>query len=185
MAEEAGAKKATKFNVYSANPYGMSFRWKQLLDAVRLLFEQTLAPGFEGVVVQNTMGRPYVSSKELLVYMVPSQSRALVSTHFKVAPGVDGTTVYDKKSRVSASEVYVGKSDPGDVANMVFHEALHNKLQRSDTELHGKGGIADAPLQRKLTPRDISLMKEGMARSVAQWLGGWDWAIDPRRDLDL
>jgi hypothetical protein len=174
-----------KYTIFLANPYGMSYWWESLIKAVHVLFDPAVKTlQFDGVAVLNTMGRPFVASSELLIYVLPTRAHSVVSGHFKLTPGASGATGWESRSGVTGSEVYVnGSSNTSHIANLIFHEALHNKLHLSDKQLHGTGGLAADPIHPPQTQGNIALMRTGMSRLVPQWLGGWDAASDPLREL--
>jgi hypothetical protein len=103
-----------------------------------------------------------------------------VAPYFNVDRGVSGTTAW-KKADGSGSEVYVKGVTATRIADLIFHEALHNKLQLRDAVLHKKPGTALAkdPVGQSLEPGDINLMKRAMTAPTAQWQGGWKYATDP------
>ncbi|MHC4270506.1 MAG: hypothetical protein ACYSTS_18895, partial [Planctomycetota bacterium] len=87
-----------------------------------------------------------IKDHELLIYICKDQMDSVVSTFFSnPRPGPGGSTAWN--NTVTGSEVYVSgcRSDANFVANMAFHEALHNKGHWNDRRLHGSfggGGLA-------------------------------------------
>ena len=80
----------------------------------------------------------------------------------------------------NASEVYVSSSKSG-LAELTFHELMHNKLHLDDANLHKKDGLAvkEVPLGGVPSPNNISDMKAALKNSHKQWTGGWMAALDP------
>jgi hypothetical protein len=80
------------------------------------------------------------------------------------------------------SEIYMEPMDgaanlPAVVANLIFHELMHNKLDSSapqtvaDIHTGGGGGLAAAVVSRSsvLTPTNITLMAKGLSKKVIQY----------------
>lgn len=128
---------------------------------------------------------------ELLIYLLPSGTTLV--TRGKLEQGRppashDGFTNFLIQSRTSsgttaASEVFPNfpTTDAGLklVANLMFHEAMHNKLGYNDALLHNRGGLASGPPQAApitdttpLTPGNISLLASHLDDSRPQWIAG-------------
>ena len=59
----------------------------------------------------------------------------------------------------------------GAVDHLAFHEALHNRTGLNNTDLHGQnggGGLATSPPGHTLTDKNKDMMRQGLAKSVAQ-----------------
>ena len=121
-----------------------------------------------------------IKDHEMLVYFVSSSGSSIL----KFMPGNsqgggsdNGLTIFGS---LSASEIYVSSSRSG-LAELTFHELMHNKLQLSDANLHGKDGLAvkTVPLNGQPSPNNIKEMKAALKNGNKQWTGGWTAAIDP------
>ncbi len=120
-----------------------------------------------------------IQDHELLVYFVGSSSGSIL----KVMPGSggggsgNGLTVFGS---LSASEIYVNSSKSG-LAEMTFHELMHNKLQLNDGNLHKKDGLAvkEVPLGGQPSPNNIKDMNAALKNKNKQWTGGWIAFSDP------
>ena len=131
-------------------------------------------------VVSWVKSAPTIQDNELLVYFVGSRS----STILKYMPGNkgggtdNGYTVLG--GSITGSEVYVSNSKNG-LAQIAFHELMHNKLQMNDGALHQKDGLARIPIPPSGTPSDANIkdMKAALKNTAKQWTGGWLAASDP------
>ena len=77
------------------------------------------------------------------------------------------------------SEVYVRQKSPSDIALIVAHEAVHNKLRLDNARLHAgkqRGSLAAEETGPKLTPADRDLLRRAIKAHSEQWLGGWEAA---------
>jgi hypothetical protein len=76
------------------------------------------------------------------------------------------------------SELRVGagtKANPRALANLTFHEFLHNKLKIGDT-MHSRGGLAGASVDEntQLTTQNAKDMGQALSKQRVQWMGGYD-----------
>jgi hypothetical protein len=174
---------ANPYRIYLGNPTGMHYWWSDLVIAVRDLFlpviEQTK---YDAVSVHSTMTAPVLRPTDLLVYVVQSASMSLVAPAFGATSGSGGTTAWDSK-HVTGSEVYTYNNEPTEVAFLIFHEALHNKLKWSDKALHALGGLGGSPVNPPQLKSDVRHMRQGLSSVHPQWLGGWRSLNDPLRGL--
>ena len=171
------------YRIYLGNPVGMQYWWNDLVIAVRDLFLPVIAhTQWDAVSVHSTMSSPALRPTDLLVYVLPNSGASVVATAFGSPSGGGGTTAWST-AKGTGSEVYTYNATPADVANLIFHEALHNKLHYSDTQLHAQGGLAASPVSPPQRRSDIALMRHGLPLTRAQWLGGWAAINDPLRGL--
>ena len=142
-------------------------------------FGKITADGDTALATWITSSPATIQDHELLVYYVSGSGSSIL----KFMPGNkdggsgNGMTVIGSSS---ASEVYVSSSKSG-LAEMTFHEMMHNKLQLDDAKLHQKDGLAvkEVPLGGVPSPANISDMKAALKNSKKQWTGGWMAAADP------
>jgi hypothetical protein len=83
------------------------------------------------------------------------------------------------------SEVYLTYSDPTTLANVTFHECMHNKLQL-DNRMHNSDGLRKGDPQGGLGPGDTisatNIRRHGAGYfSFEPAIRGWIWNIDQRR----
>jgi hypothetical protein len=121
-----------------------------------------------------------IQENELLCYFVSSSGSSIL----KFMPGNTGGGT-DNGFTVLAptqagSEVYVSGSKSG-LAEITFHELMHNKLNLKDPELHKKDGLAKIPIPLGGQPsaQNIKDMNAALKNKQVQWTGGWSAAKDP------
>jgi hypothetical protein len=124
-----------------------------------------------------------IGGHELLVYFVRDSMDSIIAAMPGGGRGTgDGFTAWS--SSVTGSEVYVSSSR-GYLAEMAFHELMHNKLHLGDAALHAKNGLAHVPVTAGTTPSssNVTDMKNALSTSQPQWTGGWSAYNDPLRGL--
>ncbi len=142
-------------------------------------FGKITADGDTALATWITTAPAAIQDHELLIYYVSSSSSSIL----KFMPGNtnsgsgNGMTVIGSSS---ASEVYVSSSKSG-LAELTFHELMHNKLKLDDAKLHKKDGLAvkEVPLGGVPSTANTSEMKAALKNSNKQWTGGWMAALDP------
>ena len=134
---------------------------------------------FVNAVFSWTMG--VVADHDLVVYFLASPKRSIIQGRYNqnVQHGSGGTYL---TSAGMISEIYLSEME-GDrnytrlVANIAFHEMLHNKLdapqKKSVTDIHslGGGGLAAAKVNAGARPtkREIELMAQALDKKVPQY----------------
>ncbi len=122
--------------------------------------------------------------KELVVYFLETRESSIIKrlTH-QTAGTAAGATIPVATGMIS--EVYIANISvvPGAIANLAFHELMHNKLDAQtnprdrvvrDIHTQGGGGLATGdPINERtpLTPRNIELMRRGFDREIPQYIG--------------
>jgi len=82
-----------------------------------------------------------------------------------------------------ASEVYVRTNDAKVLSNLAFHEAMHNKLQLDNKQLHNGDGLRGTLFKsnadiggdvsgKALSQKNIDDMATALSKSVPQWTRG-------------
>ena len=126
-----------------------------------------------------------IQDNELLVYFVESSLDSVVRA-LPGGPGGsgggDGFTAW--ANNLTASEVYVNRSR-GYLAEIAFHELMHNKLHLGDAALHARNGMARVPVTAGTSPSDqnVTQMRAKLGTNRRQWTGGWAAANDPLAGL--
>ncbi len=115
-----------------------------------------------------------VAATELLIYLMPFG--ATVATNGKLemgSPPPDHDGLTHPMAGGVASEVYLHFVDPVIIANLMFHEAMHNKLAMGNN-MHAKGGMAGSPVSPAtvLTPGNILDMAKALDTNRPQWTSG-------------
>lgn len=139
---------------------------------------------FSGITVVT--GSTSVGPKDLLCYIVSSVSSSAISSWAAVTGGdnVTGNTLCDADGKISASEVYLdiatkNADNLGNMlANIIFHEFMHNKECADPDTVHdsGGGGLAAAGGIKDymdINPDNVTFMKTRIARDIKQWTDGF------------
>ncbi len=176
------------YHIYLANITRMEYDWQALVDAVDALFVPVIQqnPHFNGVIVRSVMEESAVAGirdNELLCYVVPTALDSVVTPYFRGTMGGDSDGAYGSRSGVTGCEVYVGRHRPAGLAELIYHEFLHNKRDWSDQQLHPHGSLAASPVNPPQNTHDVQLMAQVLHRRRPQWLGGWSFINDPARGL--
>ena len=112
---------------------------------------------------------------EILVYLVPAHRDSVVrKAGCSDKLGKDGTTFSGPMGMIS--EVYYKNFyKPRHVADMAFHEFMHNKLKMSDGQLHKLPGVSlgkdlhnTGYFPTKISAYDIQLMGPSLLMPVPQ-----------------
>lgn len=144
-------------------------------------FGKIVDTGDSAVVTWTSSAPTSIQDHELLAYFVGSSSGSIL----KVMPGNtsgagsgNGLTVFG--GSLTGSEVYVSSSRSG-LAELTFHELMHNKLHLDDANLHKKDGLAvkTVPLGGQPSANNIKDMKAALKNTNKQWTGGWVAFSDP------
>jgi hypothetical protein len=162
---------------------------KLLLEVLRILqgyFDRVVkahdrlriqgATQYGNAIVNGLASFPTVAPHELLIYLLPMG--ATVATHGKLEAGTpppnhDGRT-NPNLSGGTASEVYLHDWTPAVIANLVFHEAMHNKLRLDNSGLHSRGDMAASSVgpETILSARNTNDMAAALDRHSPQWVDG-------------
>ncbi|HLM01173.1 MAG TPA: hypothetical protein VK400_08945 [Pyrinomonadaceae bacterium] len=124
-----------------------------------------------------------IGGHELLIYFVADATDSiLVSMPGGRLGAGDGFTMWS--NNVTGSEIYVSSSRQY-LAEMAFHELMHNKLHLGDAALHARDGLAHIPVTAGTAPSatNVTEMRAALATSQPQWTGGWAAYSDPMRGL--
>ncbi|MHC5542827.1 hypothetical protein ACYOEI_31770 [Singulisphaera rosea] len=166
-----------QYNIWLGNPAGMNYNWQLLCDEVFALFKPVIAKThFTGPYVRSTMAKPAMQVHDLLIYVVASQERGVLAARFGYSQMPDdqyGQTSWE--GMLTGSEVYTRGMSPKFIANLVFHEALHNKTHQGNS-LHSHDGLAGSPIGEytELSSGNISLMAKSLKKHHPQWVDGFD-----------
>lgn len=122
-----------------------------------------------------------IEEHELLVYFLPSASKSIVARMGGSDLGLGGSTFPTPRGVVC--EVYLdtsqGDGDYGGlIANLAFHELLHNKLDAylsnpvvRDVHAQGGGGLALSPVKSgtRPSPQNLQLLANNLGKKHAQF----------------
>lgn len=171
------------YNVYLGDVNsGLSTEQKNAVQTTLLgWFGRIVPEGTTAVVTWTSSVPASIGDTELLVYFVRSSIDSVV----RVLPGGtgasgsgDGFTAW--AGELTASEVYVNSSR-GYLAEMAFHELLHNKLHLNDAALHSRNGLARIPVTAGTSPstENVTQMRGALSNRQRQWTGAWAAVNDP------
>jgi hypothetical protein len=115
---------------------------------------------------------------DLLIYLLPTASKSLITAVYKVKVGSEWAGATYSGGRFGTISViyldHAANQTGSNAADMAFHEMMHNKLRMGD-ELHSKSnGLGKGALGNQsyfgnyLTADDINLMAPAMADNVPQ-----------------
>lgn len=144
-------------------------------------FSQIVPSGTTAVVSWTSSAPASIQNSELLVYFVRSSMESVVRG-LPGGPGSsgsgDGLTAW--AGSLTASEVYVSSSRSY-LAEMAFHELMHNKLHLGDAALHARNGLARVPVIAGTRPsaQNKSQMRAALNNSQSQWTSAWSAVNDP------
>lgn len=87
-----------------------------------------------------------------------------------------GATWHSAQGMISEIYIHRNRTTPERLANLAFHELMHNKLDAGPRprvrDIHERGGaglaLVDAAAQR-ITPRNIELMRAALGTAVRQY----------------
>lgn len=171
------------YNIYlgEIGKHGLTDTEKSgLKSTLETWFGKIVDSGDTAQAIWTTSVPNAIQDHEMLVYFVRSSGTDSI---LRMMPGNtgggngNGLTVFGNSS---ASEIYVSKSKNG-LAELTFHELMHNKLQMNDANLHKKDGLAVAtvPLGGQPSTSNIGDMKAALKNKNKQWTGGWTAFNDP------
>ena len=86
----------------------------------------------------------------------------------------EGGLTYNN-GKVTGSDVVANPDDDTTmIANLTFHELMHNKLNMDDS-MHRLGGLASSPVDEStpLTKDNIEAMAKVLTKDRKQWVGGF------------
>ncbi len=160
-----------------------------LNDEAKSAVQSTLLGWFGRIVPSGTTAMvswvsaapPSIQATELLVYFVRGSLESVVRG-LPGGPGTsgsgDGLTAWS--GSLTASEVYVSSSRSY-LAEMAFHELMHNKLHLGDAALHSRNGLAHIPVTAGTSPstQNVTQMRGALSNSQPQWTGAWAAINDP------
>jgi len=117
---------------------------------------------------------PLVGDEELLIYFVTDYRDSVL---MESVPPDMGAMTYSTSE--TGSEVYIRDAAGVDqiypvLANLAFHEALHNKTHLDDGGLHPTGGLAGpwVTASTRMTPAVLDLLTRSLPAKHRQFTGG-------------
>jgi len=194
------------YNVYIIDPFN-----KVPITAVA----STLRDWFDPIAQKAGYARAYVCSAQYVVHAAPHELLIYVCPHgtsvVQKMPGVDkskmphpltsqhlGYTGIRGAGGVNGSEIWAKFSDADAFASLIFHEAMHNKLQ-ADNTMHSRfknPNVSGANITWGTPPsaEESAAMAAALGNPVRQWTDGQQilrsaagrlWGQDPMWDADI
>jgi hypothetical protein len=129
-------------------------------------------------------GMPFVANTDMIVYYLDFGHTLATQKFGEVTSGAAGLPFLDSSGQTilppvtTMSEVYMTNFDPTVLANVTFHELMHNKLQLGDS-MHSMDGLRKGAPQGGLGPTDtissgnIADMAPVISAPVPQFVAGF------------
>ena len=130
---------------------------------------------------------PQPNDNDLIAYY--STSGWHVVSQMAGAPEVkstEGGLTYNN-GKVTGSDVVANPDDDTSmIANLTFHELMHNKLNMDDS-MHKLGGLARSPVDEStpLTNANIEAMAKVLTKDRKQWVGGFALLKDRAKPVSI
>ena len=144
----------------------------------------------EGAFVDYITATPQPAANELLIYFMPYgwsvANQMPNSTSVNPLGGHDGLTKFSNtKDGQAVSEVYAKTTITRVLANLAFHEAMHNKL-RLGNEMHQQKGAASKEIDDGTRPTEDNKkrMQAALKTDRKQWTGGVGIMLNKKRQQD-
>jgi len=144
---------------------------RQHLDAVKKAMPKDVVTN-----VDWSFRAEHVATHDVVIYFVLDRDHSVIRSELKKEPPPEaqaGATALDQ-AKGNLSEVYVDGTMPARrVANVAFHEFMHNKLKKDDRELHKLDGLADYPTTENANPSkdNIVRLSKALFRPRRQYTG--------------
>ena len=143
--------------------------------------------GFDGSDYHWEGAASRVQDTDLVCYVLADQSRSIAARHSDGSFGGGGATVWSLRAHAMISEVYMTAVDgdasrPRLLANLIFHELMHNKLDShpsrsvlSDVHAIRNGRLSQVPVNSSMRPSDadIAAMRRGIPLAITQYTGSF------------
>jgi len=169
------------YNVYlvdTMNRIGSNERREAVKAALQPYFDAIAkqAKVYGGALVSFVTANPQPKDHELIVYFCSTNwhvvSQLPGASSADIEPG-GGLTLWSHSvtgSDVAADE----KMEPRTLANLAFHEMMHNKLHLGPS-LHKQGGLASDTVDSSMRASgdNIKAMADALKTKRPQWTGGF------------
>ncbi|WP_238273038.1 hypothetical protein [Methylobacterium cerastii] len=139
----------------------------------------------EGCSVQFVTTNPQAKKHELIMYYMKRTPHIVENIkHDNLPPTHETSTGFTKwNSKEHGSDMEASSAmDSRDIANITFHEFMHQKLHLSD-KLHTKDGLA-GDVNSSLSEDNIKLMAAKLMANHPQWTGGFA-ILEARKNGDV
>jgi hypothetical protein len=159
------------------NQIGDDKRRAEVKAALQAHFNRVAAKAklSEKISIMFVTDNPQPEDNELVAYYTSSGWH--VVSQMPGAPEVkatEGGLTYFNHTVTGSDVVANHDDDTKMIANLTFHELMHNKLQMGD-EMHRMGGLARSPVDdtTPLTAANVDAMARALLKDRKQWLDGF------------
>ena len=143
--------------------------------------------GFEGSDYHWEGAASNVRDTDLVCYVLANQGRSIAARHSDGTLGDGGSTVWSTRAHAMITEVYMTAVE-GDasrsrlLANLIFHEFMHNKLDSHPSrsvlpDVHAirDGRLSHVPVNSSMRPSDadVAAMRRGIPVAIPQYTGSF------------
>jgi hypothetical protein len=168
------------YNVYLVditNRIGDDTRRNEVKAVLQSYFDKvaTKAKVTEKINVQFVTVNPQPADTDLIAYYSTSGWHVVSMMPGAPAPSTgEGGLTYFNGSETGSDVVANPDDDTKMLANLTFHELMHNKQNTGD-EMHHQGGLAKSPVDdaTPLTKNNIDKMAGVLKKARPQWIGGF------------
>lgn len=164
------------FLVDITNRIGDDTRRTSVKAVLQKYFDKVVAKAkSDKVSVMFVNDNPQPNDNDLIAYY--STSGWHVVSQMPGAPEVkstEGGLTYNNGTVTGSDVVANPDDDTTMIANLTFHELMHNKLNMGDS-MHRMGGLAKSPVDEStpLTDVNIAAMAKVLTQDRKQWVGGF------------
>ena len=170
------------YNLYVIDPFDLARPLPALTTKLAEWFDAIVRQaGYSRVYVCNPQYEVRPAPHELLIYVCPfgtSVVQKMPGAQKDSWPSLTGSTHHGVTEirAVTGSEVWVKTSDIEVLAALIFHEAMHNKLQLGQalhTQFNPRSlSSASITLPASPTAPEVSAMAAALKKPVQQWADG-------------
>jgi len=164
------------FLVDITNRIGNDARRTEVKALLQSYFDKVVAKAkSDKVTVMFVSDNPQPNDNDLIAYY--STTGWHVVSQMPGAPEVkdtEGGLTYNNGTVTGSDVVANPDDDTSMIANLTFHELMHNKLNMGDS-MHRLGGLAKSPVDEStpLTNANIEAMAKVLTTDRKQWVGGF------------
>ena len=164
------------FLVDITNRIGNDARRTEVKALLQSYFDKVVAKAkSDKVTVMFVSENPQPNDNDLIAYY--STTGWHVVSQMPGAPEVkdtEGGLTYNNGTVTGSDVVANPDDDTSMIANLTFHELMHNKLNMGDS-MHRLGGLAKSPVDEStpLTNANIEAMAKVLTTDRKQWVGGF------------
>ena len=129
----------------------------------------------DGARVSFVTVNPHPKDNELIAYYSTSGWHVVTEMPGAKIPADAEGGLTHWNGKITGSDVVAdADTETRTIANLTFHELMHNKLRMGD-EMHRLGGLAASPVDSSMRPsaRNAAAMSAALLNPGPQWTGGF------------